>query len=67
MCLNTSLELQQIGCSQARYVGRGICLEWLPPLGKTSTSLGNSVNDLYRDIVSHKSHVTELKNWMPKH
>ena len=26
-----------------------------------------SVSDLWRGIASHKSHVSELKNWMPKH
>ena len=26
-----------------------------------------SVSDLWRGIVSRKSHVSELKNWMPKH
>ena len=26
-----------------------------------------SVCDLWRGIVSHKSQVSELKNWMPKH
>ena len=36
-------------------------------LGKSSTSLGMSVGDLWRGIVSPKSQVSELKNWMPKH
>ena len=26
-----------------------------------------SVSDLWRGIVSRKSHVNELKNWMPEH
>ena len=26
-----------------------------------------SVNDLWCGMVSHKSHVSELKNWMPRH
>ena len=26
-----------------------------------------SVSDLWHGIVSRKSHVSELKNWMPKH
>ena len=26
-----------------------------------------SVSDLWRDMVSRKSHVNELKNWIPKH
>ena len=29
--LNINFELLKIGCNQARYVGRGTCLEWLPP------------------------------------
>ena len=29
--LNISLKLLKIGCNQTRYVGRGTCLEWLPP------------------------------------
>ena len=39
----------------------------MSPLGKASASLGVSVGDLWRGMVSHKSHVSELKNWMPKH
>ena len=31
--LNTNLKLLKFGCNQARYVGRGTCLEWLPPQG----------------------------------
>ena len=27
MCINTNLELLQIGCNQARYVSGGTCLE----------------------------------------
>ena len=38
--LNINLELLIIGCNQARYVSRGTCLECLPPLGKSSASLG---------------------------
>ena len=39
-CLKFYLKLFITGCNQARYVSRGICLEWLPPLGKSSASLG---------------------------
>ena len=45
----------------------GTCLKCLSPLGKSSASLGKSVSDLWRGIVSRKSHVSELKNWMPEH
>ena len=38
--LNISFKLLIIGCNQGRYVSRGICLEWLPPLRKSSASLG---------------------------
>ena len=31
--LNTNLKLLKFGCNQTRYVGRGTCLEWLPPQG----------------------------------
>ena len=31
--LNINLELLKVGCSQTKYVGRGTCLEWLPPQG----------------------------------
>ena len=37
--INTNQEFQYIGCNQARYVGKGSCLEWLSPLGKFSVSL----------------------------
>ena len=63
-CIYTNLELQLIGCNQAKYVGRGTCLEWLSSLGKSSASLGMSVSDLWRGMASRKSHVSELKNWM---
>ena len=42
------------------------CLEWLSTLGKSSASLGMSVGDLWRGMVSCKSHVSELKNWIPR-
>ena len=48
-------------------MGRGTGLEWLSPLGKSSASLGMSVSDLWRGMASRKSHVSELKNWMPMH
>ena len=38
--LNINLESLIIGCNQDRYVSRGTCLELLPPLGKSSASLG---------------------------
>ena len=31
--LNINFELLKIGCNQNRCVGRGTCLEWLPPQG----------------------------------
>ena len=36
---NIKFELLKIGCNQARYVGRGTCLGWLPPSEKSSGSL----------------------------
>ena len=39
----------------------------MSPLGKSSASLGMSLGDLWHDIVSCKSQVSELKSWMPKH
>ena len=36
--LNINFEL----FNQTRYVGRGTCLEWLPPLEKSSASLGDN-------------------------
>ena len=38
--LNINLELLIIGYNQDGYVRRGTCLEWLPPLEKSSASLG---------------------------
>ena len=35
--------------------------------GKSSASLGMSVSDPWRDMVSCKSQVSKLKNWIPKH
>ena len=40
--LNINFELLKIGCSKARYVGRGTCLGWLPPPEKSSASLGDN-------------------------
>ena len=54
-CIYTNLELQLIGCNQAKYVGRGTCLEWLSPLGKSSASLGMSVSDFWHGIVPCKT------------
>ena len=45
----------------------GTCLKCLSPLGKSSALLGMSVGDLWRGMVSRKSHVSKIKNWMPKH
>ena len=45
----------------------GTCLKCLSPLGKSSASLGMNVGDLWRGMASRKSHVSELKNWMPMH
>ena len=41
-------------------------MKCLSSLGKSSASLGKSVSDLWRGTVSHNSHVSELKDWMPK-
>ena len=54
-CIYTNLELQLIGCNEAKYVGRGTCLEWLSPVGKSSASLGTSVSDFWRGIASCKT------------
>ena len=43
------------------------CLKCLSSLGESSASLGKSVSDLWSGIVSRKSHVSELRNRMPKH
>ena len=40
--LNSNFELLKIACNQARCVGRGPCLEWLPPPEKSSASLGDN-------------------------
>ena len=40
--LNINFELLKISCNQARYMGRGTCLGWLPPPEKSSASLGNN-------------------------
>ena len=32
--LNINPKLLKIGCNQTRYVGKGTCLEWLPPPGE---------------------------------
>ena len=37
-----NFELVKLGCNQIRYVGRGTCLEWLPPPEKSSASPGNN-------------------------
>ena len=39
MYIHTNVELELIGFNQAKYVGRCTCLEWFPPLGKSSASL----------------------------
>ena len=48
-------------------MGRGICLELIVTPRECSASLGMSVSDLWRGMASRKSHVSELKNWMPMH
>ena len=58
---------KSFGDKQIKYVSRGTCLKCLSPLGKSSTSLGMSVSDLWRGMASCKSHVSKLKNWMPMH
>ena len=45
--LNINFELLKIGCNQTRYVGRGTCLEWLPPPEKSSASLGDNKDKKY--------------------
>ena len=40
--LKINFKLLKIGCNEARYVGRGTCLEWLPPPEKSSASLGDN-------------------------
>ena len=54
--LNINFKLLIIGCSQARCVSRGTCLECLPPLGKSSASLGweEALDDQWNDMVSCK-------------
>ena len=42
-------------------------LRMIRPLEKSSASLSMSVSDLWHGMVSHQSHVSELKNWMPMH
>ena len=56
----TYLELWKLGFDQAKYEGRGTCLEWLKSLGKSSASLGMSVGDPWQGMASPKSHVSEL-------
>ena len=56
--LNINFELLKIGCNQARYVGRGICLGWPP--GKSCASLGDNKDkkhlcDQWHGMVSCKS------------
>ena len=41
-CSIDMYKYRQTGCNQATYVSGDICLEWLPPLGKSSASLGMS-------------------------
>ena len=58
--LNINFKLLKIGCNQTRYVSRGTCLEWLPPVVKSSTSLGDNKDkmllcDQWHDMASCKS------------
>ena len=39
-CLNINLKLLMTGYNQAKYVSKGTSLEYLPPLRKSSASLG---------------------------
>ena len=60
--LNINLGLLKITYNQTKYVGRGRCLEWLPPLEKFSASLGDdkggweALGDLWHGMASCKSH-----------
>ena len=38
--INPNPKLYWIGCNQSKYVGWGVCLDWLSPLEKPSASLG---------------------------
>ena len=55
--LNINSKLLKIGCNQARYVGRGTCLGWLPPPEKSSASLD--------DIKDKRHMVTNGMAWRP--
>ena len=39
-CINKTLGSEWNGCKEVKHVSRGTCFEWLPPLGKSSASLG---------------------------
>ena len=60
--LNINLKLLKTVCNQTKYVGRGTCLEWLPPSEKSSASLGNNkggwkaFGDQWHGMVSCKAH-----------
>ena len=59
--LDINLELVKIGCNQTKYLGRGTCLEWLPPPESSSASLGNkgvweALGDQWHGMVSCKPH-----------
>ena len=59
--LNINLKLSKTGRIQTSYVSRSRCLECLPPLGKSSASLGNkggweALGAQWHDMVSCKSH-----------
>ena len=55
--LNINFKLLKIGCNQTKCVGRGTCLEWLPPPEKSSASLG--------DNKDKKHLVTKSMEWFP--
>ena len=58
MYIDTNVELELIGFNQAKYVGRGTCLEWFSPLGKSSASLCMDFNgDLSRGMASQVTQV----------
>ena len=55
-CLNINLESLIIGCNQGRYVSRDTCSESLPPLGKSSASLGKGwMESTWRLMAWHSS------------
>ena len=66
--LNINFVLLKIGRNQARYVGRGTCLRWLPPPEKSSASLGDNKDEkhlLTNSMVWHPvSHTSDAQGWV---